>query len=201
MDPDVVAKAFFEHYYSTFDAIQAGLANLYQGGSMLTFEGQKIQGSQNFVAKFTGLLFQQCQHNITIVDCQPSGAGGILVFIFGTFQLAGEQHALKFSKVTPLSLHLSLVSFWFLGFCGFISRLRFGIDGFSRYLHGNKLTGASKIYAEQREEEVKILEHSVEELECTINVLEKKVRNLKFSSIQMFTDISELTEFRYCKKG
>ncbi|KAG8658950.1 hypothetical protein MANES_03G210501v8 [Manihot esculenta] len=34
---------------------------------------------------------------------------------------------------------------------------------------------ASKIYAEQKEEEVKILEHSVEELECTINVLEKKV--------------------------
>ncbi|KAG6731459.1 hypothetical protein I3842_01G130000 [Carya illinoinensis] len=36
-------------------------------------------------------------------------------------------------------------------------------------------TEASKIYAEQKEEEVKILEHSVEELECTINVLEKKV--------------------------
>ncbi|KAH7520915.1 hypothetical protein FEM48_Zijuj08G0196300 [Ziziphus jujuba var. spinosa] len=34
---------------------------------------------------------------------------------------------------------------------------------------------ASKIYAEQKEEEVKILERSVEELECTINVLEKKV--------------------------
>ncbi|GLU05130.1 hypothetical protein SLE2022_222460 [Rubroshorea leprosula] len=34
---------------------------------------------------------------------------------------------------------------------------------------------ASKLYAEQKEEEVKILESSVEELECTINVLEKKV--------------------------
>lgn len=34
---------------------------------------------------------------------------------------------------------------------------------------------ASKIYAEQKEEEVKILEQSVEELESTINVLEKKV--------------------------
>ncbi|XP_022760764.1 kinesin-like protein KIN-12C isoform X2 [Durio zibethinus] len=37
---------------------------------------------------------------------------------------------------------------------------------------------ASKIYAEQKEEEVKILEHSVEELESTINVLEKKVYEL-----------------------
>ncbi|KAK6265212.1 hypothetical protein QUC31_016049 [Theobroma cacao] len=37
---------------------------------------------------------------------------------------------------------------------------------------------ASKIYAEQKEEEVKILEHSVEELESTINVLEKKLYEL-----------------------
>lgn len=35
---------------------------------------------------------------------------------------------------------------------------------------------ACKVYAEQKEEEVKILEHSVEELDCTINVLETKVR-------------------------
>ncbi|KAG8483283.1 hypothetical protein CXB51_022346 [Gossypium anomalum] len=37
---------------------------------------------------------------------------------------------------------------------------------------------ASKIYAEQKEEEVKLLEHSVEELESTVNVLEKKVYEL-----------------------
>ncbi|KAK1387409.1 Kinesin motor domain-containing protein [Heracleum sosnowskyi] len=37
---------------------------------------------------------------------------------------------------------------------------------------------ASKMYAEQKEEEVKILEHSVEELEFTINVLEKKVNEM-----------------------
>ncbi|MBA0711494.1 hypothetical protein Golax_010668 [Gossypium laxum] len=99
MDPDAVAKAFVEHYYSTFDANRAGLANLYQEGSMLTFEGQKIQGSQSIVAKLTSLPFQQCKHNITTVDCQPSGSGGMLVFVSGNLQLAGEQHALKFSQV------------------------------------------------------------------------------------------------------
>ncbi|KAK4477311.1 hypothetical protein RD792_016527 [Penstemon davidsonii] len=99
MDPDAVAKAFVEHYYSTFDANRAGLANLYQEGSMLTFEGQKIMGSPNIVAKLTSLPFQQCQHQITTVDCQPSGpAGGMLVFVSGNLQLAGEQHALKFSQ-------------------------------------------------------------------------------------------------------
>ncbi|MBA0648766.1 hypothetical protein Goklo_016415 [Gossypium klotzschianum] len=66
---------------------------------MLTFEGQKIQGSQSIVAKLTSLPFQQCKHNITTVDCQPSGSGGMLVFVSGNLQLAGEQHALKFSQV------------------------------------------------------------------------------------------------------
>ncbi|KAD3641873.1 hypothetical protein E3N88_31097 [Mikania micrantha] len=51
MDPDAVAKAFVEHYYSTFDTNRSNLANLYQESSMLTFEGQKIQGSANIVAK------------------------------------------------------------------------------------------------------------------------------------------------------
>ncbi|CAN1152565.1 Nuclear transport factor 2A [Linum perenne] len=72
---------------------------------MLTFEGQKIQGSQNIVAKLTSLPFQQCQHSITTVDCQPSGpAGGMLVFVSGNLQLSGEQHALKFSQVRYFQL-------------------------------------------------------------------------------------------------
>ncbi|XP_019431153.1 PREDICTED: kinesin-like protein KIN-12C isoform X2 [Lupinus angustifolius] len=37
---------------------------------------------------------------------------------------------------------------------------------------------SSKLYAEQKEEEVRILEHSVEELESTVNVLEKKVHEM-----------------------
>ncbi|KAL0421575.1 UNVERIFIED_CONTAM: Nuclear transport factor 2B [Sesamum latifolium] len=99
MDPDAVAKAFVEHYYTTFDTNRAGLANLYQDTSMLTFEGQKFQGTQSITGKLTSLPFQQCQHGITTVDCQPSGpAGGMLVFVSGNLQLAGEQHALKFSQ-------------------------------------------------------------------------------------------------------
>ncbi|MQL89911.1 hypothetical protein Taro_022497 [Colocasia esculenta] len=103
MDPDAVAKAFVEHYYRTFDTDRAGLGNLYQDASMLTFEGAKIQGSQAIVAKLTSLPFQQCHHNISTVDCQPSGpAGGMLVFVSGTLQISGEQHALKFSQMFHL---------------------------------------------------------------------------------------------------
>ncbi|KAL9665264.1 hypothetical protein QQ045_020679 [Rhodiola kirilowii] len=70
---------------------------------MLTFEGQKTQGSQNIVAKLTGLPFQQCKHSVQTVDCQPSGpGGGMLVFVSGQIQLAGEQHGLKFSQMFHL---------------------------------------------------------------------------------------------------
>lgn len=126
MDPDAVARAFVEHYYSTFDANRAGLANLYQDGSMLTFEGQKIQGSQNIVAKLTGLPFQQCKHNITTVDCQPSGpAGGMLVFVSGSLQLAGEQHALKFSQVSFLYIICTFVSTSLMSFSPKLYLLRY----------------------------------------------------------------------------
>ena len=42
---------------------------------------------------------------------------------------------------------------------------------------------SSKLYAEQKEEEVKILERSVDELEGTINVLENKVSCMRNSLI------------------
>ncbi|KAH0651537.1 hypothetical protein KY284_031449 [Solanum tuberosum] len=109
MDPDSVAKAFVDHYYSTFDSNRAGLANLYQEASMLSFEGVQIQGAQSIVAKLTSLPFQQCKHHINTVDCQPSGpAGGMLVFVSGNLQLPGEQHALKFSQIS-FSEHIGAV--------------------------------------------------------------------------------------------
>ncbi|XP_047159404.1 nuclear transport factor 2B-like [Vigna umbellata] len=105
MDPDAVAKAFVDHYYSTFDTNRSNLRNLYQEDSMLSFEGEKILGAHSIAAKLTSLPFHQCQHSITTVDCQPSGVGagaGVLVFVSGNLQLAGEQHALKFSQMFHL---------------------------------------------------------------------------------------------------
>ncbi|GJZ17269.1 DNA helicase [Tanacetum coccineum] len=105
MDPDSLSKAFVDHYYSTFDTNRASLSSLYQDSSMLTFEGEKIKGAVNIVNKLTSLPFQQCKHNITTVDCQPSGpAGGMLVFVSGTMQLAGEEHLLKFSQILEVKL-------------------------------------------------------------------------------------------------
>ena len=44
-DADAIARAFTTHYYNCFDAeaTRPTLATLYQPGSMLTFEGAKLQ--------------------------------------------------------------------------------------------------------------------------------------------------------------
>lgn len=39
-------QAFTDHYYSTFDTNRAALGALYQEQSLLSFEGQKFQGTQ-----------------------------------------------------------------------------------------------------------------------------------------------------------
>ncbi|XP_033509839.1 kinesin-like protein KIN-12C isoform X2 [Nicotiana tomentosiformis] len=46
-------------------------------------------------------------------------------------------------------------------------------------VQAHQASEASKMYAEQKDEEVKILEHSVEELDGTINVLENKVHEME----------------------
>ncbi|TVU04921.1 hypothetical protein EJB05_48065 [Eragrostis curvula] len=103
MDPDAVAKAFVEHYYKTFDSNRAALAGLYKDSSLLTFEGEKILGAANITAKLVSLPFQQCQHNIATVDCQPSGpSGGMIVFVSGTILTSPTEHPLRFSQVFHL---------------------------------------------------------------------------------------------------
>ncbi|GBG62091.1 hypothetical protein CBR_g28567 [Chara braunii] len=103
MTGEELAKAFVDHYYKTFDANRALLANLYQDHSMLTFEGNQFRGAQAIHEKLTGLPFQQCRHVISTVDCQPSGMpDGMIVFVSGTLQVEGEQHVLKFSQMFHL---------------------------------------------------------------------------------------------------
>ncbi|KAF7095489.1 hypothetical protein CFC21_097646 [Triticum aestivum] len=103
MDPDSVSKAFVQHYYHTFDSNRAALVGLYQDGSMLTFEGEKFGGPAAIAGKLGSLPFQQCQHKIDTVDCQPSGPqGGVLVFVSGTITTGPGEHPLKFSQMFHL---------------------------------------------------------------------------------------------------
>ncbi|KAF6166034.1 hypothetical protein GIB67_012931 [Kingdonia uniflora] len=66
MDPEAVSKAFVDHYYSTFDSNRANLSNLYQDTSMLYFEGEKVQGSQNIITKFVGLPIRHYSDSVIL---------------------------------------------------------------------------------------------------------------------------------------
>lgn len=97
---EMVGRAFVDHYYNLFDNNRPSLSSLYQSSSMLTFEGLKIQGVEDITKKLTELPFEHCHHVISTMDAQPSSiAGGILVFVSGSLQLQGEEHALRFSQV------------------------------------------------------------------------------------------------------
>lgn len=121
---EMVGRAFVDLYYNLFDNNRPSLSSLYQSSSMLTFEGLKIQGVEDITKKLIELPFEHCHHVISTIDAQPSSiAGGILVFVSGSLQLQGEEHALRFSQVIlycihsfPIYLCIALNSFLFLNF-------------------------------------------------------------------------------------
>lgn len=101
---EMVGRAFVDHYYHLFDKDRAALSSLYQQTSMLTFEGQKIVGVEEISSKLNQLPFDQCQHEVSTIDSQPSSCtGGIMVFVSGSLQLPGEEHHLRFSQVPLFS--------------------------------------------------------------------------------------------------
>ncbi|GMI93328.1 NTF2-like [Hibiscus trionum] len=101
---DSMGKAFVDHYYHLFDTDRPALSSLYQPTSMLTFEGQKIQGVDDITSKLNQLPFDRCRHVISTIDSQPASVtGGIVVFVSGSIQLPGENHPLQFSQMFHLS--------------------------------------------------------------------------------------------------
>ncbi|MCD7467320.1 Nuclear transport factor 2B [Datura stramonium] len=100
---EMVGRAFVDHYYHLFDNDRSSIGTLYQPGSMLSFEGQKLMGSEDISAKLNALPFGQCRHAISTIDSQPSSfVGGIIVFVSGSIQLLGEDHPLRFSQMFHL---------------------------------------------------------------------------------------------------
>ncbi|XP_028767795.1 nuclear transport factor 2B-like [Neltuma alba] len=101
---EMVGRAFVDHYYHLFDNDRASLSSLYRDTSMLTFEGQKIAGATEICSKLTQLPLGECRHVISTIDSQPSSptGGGVVVFVSGSLQLAGEEHHLRFSQMFHL---------------------------------------------------------------------------------------------------
>lgn len=112
-DFQTVGHEFVKYYYNIFDTNRGGLVDLYRDQSMLTFEGAPQMGAAAIMEKLKNLPFQKVQHAIKSADCQPSGCGGIIVFVVGQLLIDDSPNPLMFSQ----SFHLMPVdadnkSFW-----------------------------------------------------------------------------------------
>ncbi|WOG85310.1 hypothetical protein DCAR_0104498 [Daucus carota subsp. sativus] len=100
---ELVGKAFVDHYYHLFDNDRPSLSSLYQPSSILSFEGQRLEGNEEICNKLNQLPLGQCQHAISTIDTQPSSfPGGIMVFVSGSLQLPGQDYPLRFSQMFHL---------------------------------------------------------------------------------------------------
>ncbi|EGZ13229.1 hypothetical protein PHYSODRAFT_286573 [Phytophthora sojae] len=103
MSAEDVAKAFVQHYYTTFDTNRAGLASLYQGVSNMSWEGQMSTGQQAIMAKLQGL--PAVRHEFPTVDIQPSTSGNaMIIFVQGKIQIE-ENNPIQFTQVFQLVAH------------------------------------------------------------------------------------------------
>ena len=67
---------------------RANLQQLYNADqSLLSFEGQQMQGAAKIMEKLGSLTFQKIQHLITTTDCQPMFDGGILINVLGQLKV------------------------------------------------------------------------------------------------------------------
>lgn len=81
-----IGKAFTEQYYALFDdaARRPQLMALYnENQSLMTFEGQQMQGAAKIMEKIASLTFKNIAHIITAVDSQPTFDGGVLINVLG----------------------------------------------------------------------------------------------------------------------
>jgi len=83
---ETIGKAFVEQYYAIFDdpARRPQIVNLYNPEqSLMTFEGQQMQGAAKIMEKIGALTFQKIQRNFTAIDTQPTFDGGVLISVLG----------------------------------------------------------------------------------------------------------------------
>ncbi|KAF4321579.1 hypothetical protein JM18_003662 [Phytophthora kernoviae] len=103
MSAEDVAKAFVQHYYTTFDTNRAGLASLYQDVSNMSWEGQMSTGQQAIVAKLQAL--PAVRHEYPTIDIQPSTSGNaMIIFVQGKLQIE-ENPPIQFTQVFQLVAH------------------------------------------------------------------------------------------------
>jgi len=91
---DQIGKAFVTQFYQMFDnaATRSQLQQMYNADqSLMSFEGQQMQGAVKIMEKIQSLTFQKIAHIITAIDCHPMFDGGILVNVLGQLKTDDDQ--------------------------------------------------------------------------------------------------------------
>ncbi|KZV99147.1 nuclear transport factor 2 [Exidia glandulosa HHB12029] len=103
-DVNAIAKQFVDYYYSTFAGNRPGLATLYRDSSMMTWEGQQIQGVGPIIEKLSSLPFEKVAHRVTTLDAQPSSPSqpSMIVLVTGLLIVDDSQNPLNFSQTFQL---------------------------------------------------------------------------------------------------
>lgn len=99
------ASAFVDQFYASFDGNRGALGALYQADSMLTFEGEQVQGAVAITALLANLplMNHRKDSQYPVVDAQPLPNGGIMVHVLGQFVVAEQDAWHSFSELFTLS--------------------------------------------------------------------------------------------------
>ncbi|KGO37772.1 Nuclear transport factor 2, Eukaryote [Penicillium expansum] len=89
MDYQAVSNAFVQHYFRTFDNWEArnNLTSLYRPESMLAWEGNQQQGTQNIMSALTKPELKTIKTMISSTDATPSVNSGVLVVVTGSLAI------------------------------------------------------------------------------------------------------------------
>eukprot|EP01083_Nonionella_stella_P183779 665000_1 len=113
LDIQAIGSGFVNTYYDLFGNDRSKLEIYYRDPSCLSYEGQGYQGTKKIMNKLRNLPIKSIQHNSKTIDVQPSGCGGLMIFVTGDLTLDNIKNPVKFSQsfhIVPINASTS--KFW-----------------------------------------------------------------------------------------
>merc|ERR1712154_505851 len=113
IDIQKIGTMFANSYYDLFRNDRTKLEIYYRDPSCLSYEGQGYQGTKKIMNKLRNLPIKSIKHDSKTVDVQPSGCGGLMIFVTGDLTLDDIKNPVKFSQsfhIVPINASTS--KFW-----------------------------------------------------------------------------------------
>ena len=98
LDIEGIGNAFVAAYYEVFRKDRSKMAVYYRDASCLSYEGQGFQGVKDIINKLRNLPIESIRHDTKTLDVQPSGCGGLMLFVTGDVTLNAIKNPVKFSQ-------------------------------------------------------------------------------------------------------